>query len=58
LQVRLGACPRGESLKCAPFEKSPAGSAKANGSSDARWYITKPKFAVLVYFQRPWYGKF
>jgi hypothetical protein len=24
----------------------------------ARWYISIPKFAVLVCFERPWYGKF
>ncbi len=24
----------------------------------ARWYISIPKFAVLVYFERPWYGNF
>jgi hypothetical protein len=24
----------------------------------ARWYIYIPKFAVLVYFERPWYGNF
>ncbi len=24
----------------------------------ARWYISTPKFAVLVYFERPWYGNF
>ncbi len=22
----------------------------------ARWYISIPKFAVWVYFERPWYG--
>jgi hypothetical protein len=26
--------------------------------SVARWYISKPKFAVLVHFERQWYGKF
>jgi hypothetical protein len=24
----------------------------------ARWYISIPKFAVLVYFEKPWYGNF
>jgi hypothetical protein len=24
----------------------------------ARLYISVPKFAVLVYFERPWYGNF
>jgi hypothetical protein len=27
-------------------------------TSVARWYISKPKFAVLVHFERQWYGKF
>jgi hypothetical protein len=26
--------------------------------SVARWYISKQKLAVLLYFERPWYGKF